>query len=67
MSVNVHVQVYIDKKVIPILIKDDMVDFDAFPLPHIALINIHLCVSEWRQHTARTASYTPSTIDPAVS
>ncbi len=38
--------------------KDDTSGLDAFPPPHIALINIHLCVSVWRQKTACTASYT---------
>lgn len=39
-----------------------MLGFDAFPPPHIALINIHLCVSVRRQQTACTAL----AIDPAI-
>lgn len=66
ISLNVQVQVCIEKKMIHIPNEDDTVGFDAFPPPHIALINIHLCVSEWRQQTACTASYTPSAIDPAM-
>lgn len=46
--------------------EDDTLGFDAFPPPHIALINIHLCVSAGGQRRACTASYTPSPIDPAI-
>lgn len=47
--------------------EDDTVGFDVFPPLHIALINIHLCVREWREQTACTASYTPLAIDLAIS
>lgn len=66
LSLNVHVQVRIEREMIHMPNEDDTVGFDAFPPPHIALINIHLCVSVWRQQTACTASYTPSAIDLAM-
>lgn len=62
-----HVQMFIEKKMISIPNGEDTVDFDAFPTPYIKLISVHLRVSEWNRRRACTASYTPSPIDSAVS